>query len=270
MNVIKWADRFSTSVFKMLKANFELGNLLAAINEIEITNKFVRDLAILSSLQESDFSAFRIWHSKSESTNGNDIEIIIEVSSGKFVLFPCQCKRVFFKNDRSYYNKLWYSTDKHGFQIENLLNYAKRTNGIPVYMLYNFVNNIETSEKNGVTLCSASFIANQYYFIDDYPPELFYEDLHPPAVTLSSFLDELSLLIDPYIKYEVRKYDLNELTSVPGWLEINPPVEYSDTRFIKTKPINFEENKRIRTDFSPKFRIMITLKEYKHRTINFR
>ena len=270
MKTDTWTNTFSATVFKMLKANFELGKLLAAVNEIEITNKLVRDLAISSSLNSSDFASYRIWHSKSESTNGNDIEIIVETSNQEYVLFPCQCKRVFFKKDRSYYNKLWYSTDKHGFQIENLLKYAKEFRSVPVYMLYNYVNSEEVKEDIGVTVCSASFIANQYYFVDDYPADLYFEDLHPPAITLSEFLDKKPLQNDPYVNHEIKKYSLNELTSIPGWLEINPPVEFSDTRFIQTKSVDFEKDDRVRTNFSPKFRIMFTLDNYRHRTINFR
>jgi len=268
-SIINWFDYFSVEVWKMLKANFDLGNRLAAINEIELTNKLVRELSLLSTYQRYHLP-HRTWKAKNESTNGNDLEIIIEIEDDKYLLFPCQCKRVSFKKGKSVYEKLWYSTDEHGFQVENLIKYAKSWKGIPIYMLYNYTSTQSVSKTYGATICSGSYLASQYYFGDNYPPKLTFDELHPPSIELSRFFEKLELVDDIYIDYAPKFYSKNELSSLPGWDEINPPIEFSDTRVIQSDFSKIGIEERISSNFSPKFRIMLSLTDYNHRIINYK
>lgn len=92
---------------------------------------------------------FLIREAIDEKANGNDIEFVLK-SGNKCLKLPMQAKRV-KKNLR-------YSSFSHKTQIDDLISYAKKENGIPLYLLYNFNRNF--SQK--VKLCSIDSDQREY------------------------------------------------------------------------------------------------------------
>jgi hypothetical protein len=105
-----------------------------------------------------------IYESLNENVSGNDIELIIRYPvSGIEFYSPIQAKKV--------YRDGMYQSMEHGNQINSLINYAKRKNAVPFYILYNysselgsvFSNIINPEEALGCTLIPASYLYNNYY-----------------------------------------------------------------------------------------------------------
>ncbi len=268
--ITDWLDYCSSSIWDDIKANFLLGDRLARINEVEFTNRLCRDLSILIANDKIQ-SPIRLWHAKNEKANGNDLEIVVEVDSDRYLVFPCQCKRIFrgTVNTEPKYRQIWHSSDEYGFQIQNLLEYAEKVGGIPIYLFFNYIDDVNFSEDYGITVCDGAYIAKQYYFIENYPSAISFKNVHPPAQRISDFIKNRGLSTYKHIKYEPKLYSSKDLDIIPGWMEINPPIEYSDGRYVALQ-VNSENSSRKSINFTPKFRIMFTISKFQHRIINWR
>lgn len=84
-----------------------------------------------------------------EKTNGNDIEFVI-TDGAKSIKMPMQAKRI--------YKNLRYSSISHEGQIDDLIKYAKKVKGIPMYLLYNY----KQDYFDRVDLCSIQSDQRQY------------------------------------------------------------------------------------------------------------
>jgi hypothetical protein len=86
-----------------------------------------------------------IYEAKNEKVNGNDIEFAIETSDG-YVKFPMQAKVV---KPNSKYTSFG-ANSKCLIQLKLLNDYAVRNNGIPMYLLYNTLHEIELTRRGKV------------------------------------------------------------------------------------------------------------------------
>src|SRR5690606_29301845 len=123
-----------------------------------------------------------------ESTNGNDLEIFLKVNK-RYIVFVLQAKMIqHFKSlSDGNYTRLNHSNDK-GHQIDLLLAYAKKVNGIPLYLLYNWVNNSFKAayrcdirfgiQQYGCSIESAETIKSSYFSSGVWSIPKF-SDLHP-------------------------------------------------------------------------------------------
>ncbi len=101
-----------------------------------------------------------VREANNEATNGNDIELLIRFER-EWIEFRAfiQAKRI---SRRGRYEGM-----EHGSQIESLIKYAKKNQGIPLYMLYNSI--LPTDEhfcgdaSHGCTLVSAVHLFKSYY-----------------------------------------------------------------------------------------------------------
>lgn len=107
-------------------------------------------------------NSIRIYESKDEKANGNDLEIYLEISKNKYILLVIQAKKLYTKEQK-------YKAINHkigtNYQIDLLENYANSKNGLALYLLYNFAPDCiyENKEYFGCTLIEALQIKKNYY-----------------------------------------------------------------------------------------------------------
>lgn len=214
----------------------------------------------------------RMFEAINEPLNGNDIELVIQTKEG-FILAPLQAKLI-YKTHR-------YNSMEHGNQIRDLISYAKRIGGIPLYLLYNFYpdqNFLYTSnlcgvrfskEQYGCSLVSAYYLLNKYAFnrtdrnsnVKWTIPS--FTDLHPqiaipwfvlgccrfPSIDKVATINLLNNFPASEIKSDIKTkiYALEELTREDNW----KPFDING--------LNFSSNDSERNDtiFSPKYRIVL-------------
>ncbi|MDN3550999.1 DUF6615 family protein [Mucilaginibacter aquaedulcis] len=99
------------------------------ISETTITEGFIFDLWQFA---ERAKLGIEILEAKSEKTNGNDVEIFVELG-GEFASFPCQAK-IMDRNGK--YVKIGHRVDPD-LQIDLLISYARREGAVPGYLFYN-------------------------------------------------------------------------------------------------------------------------------------
>lgn len=106
-----------------------------------------------------------IYEALNERANGNDLELIIRYpAEGVEYYAPIQAKKL-YKNGKKY------SSMDHGDQIESLINYARRKNAKPFYLLYNYamppVKRPSRFDPNielyGCTMIEAQHLFDNYY-----------------------------------------------------------------------------------------------------------
>jgi hypothetical protein len=134
-----------------------------------------------------------------ENINGSDIDLYFARGHDLY-MFPVQAKRLY---DNGQYQQLYYKD-----QVENLLSYAKKHNGLAIYMLYNFpyFEGIQPNLTfNGITTTAALNILN----LKEGKVSKSYETLHPQYCNpISSFVKDL-LNIQFQLKQEkIDKYSL--------------------------------------------------------------
>lgn len=134
------------------------------IFETTITQNILYEFAIYKLLYNLNID---MYESADEEANGNDIEF--EYTIGDQVMkLPMQAK-IIYRDGR-------YPRMEHGSQIETLINYAEREGGYPLYILYNYYNDIPAILNNrrecgvrynvqqyGISLVSAFHLHDNYY-----------------------------------------------------------------------------------------------------------
>jgi len=220
-----------------------------------------------------------------ERTNGNDIELIVQTSSG-YVKLPTQAKLL--------YSNLKYTAISHpgstGYQVDDLINYASSIGGIPMYLLYNYVPRHNALRDHGCTMLQADYIRN--HFSPHRSPTVTrwhiptFNDLHLPALpwhqVLCNLLNEEDII--PYLREmgqdlnidEMQFYTREELESDEGWQELEaiPSIdgfemdeEWQDFEKISQSIEYYEVNEiEIFTEepireYNPRFRVIISTGE---------
>lgn len=222
--------------------------------------------------------SIRMFHAINEKANGNDIEILIPINKKNYILFPCQCKRI-FPNDK--YDQI---THKNGKQINSLIEYANQNGGYPLYCFYNFTetpiqlpSNISHKELYGCTIISAKYILDKIK-VDDKYKIISFKDIHPPAqpiFILADYCDknnaqELLPIIDKDLKIsDLKIYTENDLKKTDYWVEINPQAGHKFVSSQKPFWSILEENASEHTIFNPKFRIILSTQIIYERQYNY-
>ena len=103
-----WLSLFSIRTWERLSQSSRWG-------EVTATETLVSDLEGLI-MTEFPRLPFRLYHAKNEPKNGNDLEIILPFGKDKYVIFPCQAKKI--------YSPEIYKQMTHHGQIAKLIKYT--------------------------------------------------------------------------------------------------------------------------------------------------
>ena len=224
---------------------------------------------ILFDLNKSFTSAeIKIFEAIDERTNGNDIELFIKTNVG-YLFFPIQAK-IIYANSK-------YEALEHGNKINDLIGYATKKNGYPLYLLYNYdrtftYNKIicgQTANNKvfGCSIISADYLLNNYAFnrIDRNGnskwtiPSFF--DLHPVNANPLFVLSCCSSDNDNYISFLTKiipNFSEEELNSLKVYSEEEVLKDKSWATLSMDKMLPEEkqkENQDVKV-FAPKFRIV--------------
>jgi hypothetical protein len=102
-----------------------------------------------------------VWESINEFATGNDLELLVVFPKFAITFYaPIQSKKI--------YRRKKYNAMDHGDQIDKLIDYAKKSNGCPLYLLYNFVEQVPyglraDKEFYGCTLIDAHHLHKHHY-----------------------------------------------------------------------------------------------------------
>lgn len=219
-------------VWDSLEMNSKASKNLSKLNEPSITELWVR--CVTGYLLQGVPLPIRLYHSPDEKSNGDDIEILLEVGRNQFVLFFCQAKRLYIDNElknlnNAKYDQLGYKNPKQSAsQLDFLLDYAKRQRGIPLYMLYNYTKQtpdtaFEKPELYGCTLLSADYLKKQS--ATKKLNQLGFQDLHLPGtslISLSHFTTNATHFWGGLPTFRV--YDYATALTLKRFFEIAPPL----------------------------------------------
>ena len=205
-----------------------------------------------------------------ESSNGNDIELIVQTSSG-YVKLPTQAKLL--------YSNLKYTAISHPgstrYQVDDLINYASSIGGIPMYLLYNFLPCHHALRDHGCTMLMAEYIRNHFS-----PSPAFtrwripsFNDLHLPALPwhriICGLLNGEDIISYVYEKGQgsnikvIRLYTREELENDKRWHNLSGMSALEDLELLEYNESDDREvlGKEAIQEFNPKFRIIISKKD---------
>jgi len=244
------------------------------VSEVTITENLVYHILQYIALEESQVKqekkAIIISESLNESANGNDLELYIQ-KEGKdeYIFVPMQAKRIKYgKKKFDSLNDGNYKEIRHKvkgkLQVELLLEYAKKNEGIPMYLLYNYVSNSNLDESYGCTVINATYIKN---FIDEEKQKIpTFTDLHGDgkdkgqAVPWSCLLRPkcFEKIVNNYEKKlkngeQVKGYRYQDI-STNNWRDINLSDSYKEG--AKLKPDSGKAGNEL--FFNPKYRMIIS------------
>ena len=256
-----WFSKFSVDTWDRLSQQSKFG-------ETSVTDTLISDLERLIK-NEFPRLPFRLFHTKNEPKNGNDLEIVLPLGNDKYVIFPCQAKRL--------YSSEVYEQMKHHRQIEKLIKYAKSIGGYPIYLLYNCVNDkeyikteygkqVKYPEELGCSIISAEYILEKFSDkkgATELSKNPNFKDLHLPAKPLSIITDSMlpnfikSLKKDWHqnSQFEPKYYSLKELQNSNMWIEINIKTTRKMSPNIFKNILDIEDYAQ---PFEPAFRILLT------------
>jgi hypothetical protein len=243
---------------------------IAKVYEVELTNILVRSLARII-YENKTLLPIRLYHAVKESTNGRDLEIILNLKPNKNLKFHCQAKRLYLDDGNpatATYDQL---NHKHGHQLKLLISQSEQR-AYPLYLLYNYSKLPQFDSNYGCTVLSATYLERQA--IQTNLAKLRFQDLHPMAEPIDSFTkiknkSDIHRMWggtqggDFYTDAEI--FDANK-----SWSECCPPKDATRTGPV---PI-FDLSQLSRLNgvetriFTPKYRIVITPEPIFHRDFN--
>lgn len=207
----------------------------------------------------------RLHESRDEKANGNDMECYIQVEEG-YVLFPVQAKLMYHNHK---YVQIAHSVNGVD-QIDLLINYARQTNGFPLFFLYNYHPGLEalkaTDHSNnhspdlyGVSFVSAFDIEKRFRRkLKNNPQKRVwsiprFQDLHfgsaqpfHELVEMSRYTSRLEHITNRYRwpnqGYPLKLIPLSELMEDERWVE----VTLDDA--IETEYAEYKEEEKWRVD----------------------
>lgn len=269
-NLCNWFQCLSVLIWN--KTGFALNNKKLKLHEPTITHNLVFDFWTVAGL--SNFP-IKIFEAKDEKANGNDLEIILQTTSG-YLYLPMQAK-IIKRNSR--YPGIKHQV-KRNYQIDLLLAYAKKKKGLPFFLLYNYCNipkvikGIQASsefdiECYGCSIVNAKYIKENYHNPQASTPNLqwkipSFSDLHPLPAYPFHFLvcKDISTWASYYQammgQNEIKFYSEKEITEDPDWIDLAPGARIG---FIlgenQNNLFNYVESQSIE-QFNPKYRIVIS------------
>lgn len=268
-NIIDWFAYFSNYVWDELKFANKEDWSISKVDEREFTNELVREIGKLIKLDKIPLP-IRLFHSPNEGVNGSDLEIVVQISKNENIIFPCQAKRLYVENAQKDNLKAKYERFDYKTQKDDLINYANKIHGFPLYLFYNYTENeIKTNyvypdEKlYGCTLGSA------IYLKENPPTAKKFSSFHPPAVPITSIVKFKNILSLNSIWGRIETHNTRVLSDkiIFGdntWEEFGPPI-YHKTRFVTHIDLSKVIEKgnligKTNAVFKPKYRIVLTSK----------
>lgn len=254
------------------------------MNETTITQNLVKHFWIESNIFRLPIT---IYESNNEKANGNDLEILVETNLG-YLMLPVQVK-VIKDNDR-------YTGISHIVrgrqQIDLLIEYANKKQGIPAYIFYNYFDGYELSEyiesfkltspqDFGCTIGIAQYLRKTFFErggVNKWHIPSF-TDLHLPIRSVipihwafqrlaSGGIDEIKWFIGPlYNSVQLHFYSRAELTEDGFGTELISPGQISGINDVPEMGdiVAYEDVVRTRTEFkgdanafTPRYRIVIS------------
>lgn len=270
---------FSIYVWENLEFFRQEKSNISKTYETELTNQLIRGIAILIKKDRIPLP-IRLFHSRNEKVNGSDLEIVLRLRKDENYLLACQAKRLYVENAKRNNLRAVYKEIKKEGQMYSLIDYAKKNDGFPLYMLYNYtesklMKSIDYPEKElfGCTLLNAYYLNNFLKSNPTITPR--FQDLHKtikPFNTAKPFIsiskvkgissiktlwgkakssDNLTPISDNKILNDGRWYEVGEPRFPPKRRTTLPPRSLEET-------INLCSNSRIIPGFNPAFRIVFT------------
>ena len=253
------------------------------IHETTLTQNLVYELNLLN--WRYSRMGLSIFESTDERANGDDLEIKVKDSSGRFITFATQSKILYhnfpqrkggLKNlaDGRYpemkHPKIYKRGSKN--QIDLLLNYAKKNGYIPIYLLYNYVNaNFPLQQKCGVpfdekqygcSIISAHYLKKKYALPPhgNLPRNIKFSDLHPkvakPWFVLPCCFHSMGAggiigeLGGDEVDYQIKTESDEEVFDDPKWRRLIDPAQ------DVYQGINFGLGRQ-ETKFNPMYRLVL-------------
>jgi len=221
------------------------------IYETTITQNLLFQLKKFSELYKT--TQVQMFEAVNEKTNGNDIEIFLQIDSD-YICLPTQAK-IIYSNGK-------YPRMEHGKQINDLMNYAKSVGGFPLYLLYNY-------DKENISLNNygCSIVSAQYLF-DNFAYKLVkkkwiipsFSDLNPSVAEpwdvlvcnfFSNILTTMSRSLIASDISAIKNYAIEEVVDNSNWKRLTLVKSDREERDDLSET-NYDN------EFSPKFRIVIS------------
>lgn len=137
LSICDWCQYFSIQTWEQLR--FAYHHSAVKMHENTITQNLVFDFYCMAGLNKLPIM---IFESEDEKANGNDLEIVIETNRGHVIL-PTQAKIVKKKNRYYTINH----KNSNGYQIDLLIDYAQKIKGLPLYLFYNYCDDLSIADK---------------------------------------------------------------------------------------------------------------------------
>lgn len=263
-SIVKWARVFSQTTWDRIAfcRRLELG-----ISETTITEELV--FRFWKNVNNHHWPA-EVYKSVNEKVNGSDLEVFIETDKG-YVLFPVQAKII---KEGGAYRSINYKR-KGVEQIDRLTSYAEMKKGIPLYLLYNYVNEKGSDWKDfGCSFTHANFIARNYRGeangnVGNYDWVIpTFSDLHPTNAFKFHVLFDRFIYGDirhgihaaPFhFNSEYRFYTSQEIQSDNLWTNISPFGRISGIGEPMRMYAPVIPTLDPTVEFNPQFRLIISL-----------
>lgn len=215
-----------------------------------------------------------VYEAKAEKQNGNDLEVFVETSKG-YLLTAFQAKIL---SKKGKYPNISHKVGD-AYQIDLLIDYAKRKGGQACYLFYNYHEDSDYYDKLeetgkyryrqfGLTACNAELVKLKF-FKSVAPGKTkvripAFEDLHPlHAFPLSEMLriltDESAMEIfeelAEMVKLPIIYYSREDIDDAYGWEEIDPRAKISGLPM--EAPALFNDS-LTQKGFNPKYRVVLS------------
>ncbi|MBK9391760.1 MAG: hypothetical protein IPN68_16800 [Bacteroidetes bacterium] len=240
--------------------------------ETTITQNLLFELIKFRDANPTIRKRFLIYESRNENRNGNDIALYLGKTRNKLTYYPMQAKVIYhpFRKNLSFG---WYPSINHVVgnsnrnQIDLLINHAKSKKGLPLYLLYNYVEGFIHGKTYGCSIIEARYIKSKYFSSGKWQIPNFAQ-LNPGKAVPWHYLvcpeqaDSFSLKYPVYSpieysdrilqeEYQLETFSYNELISNEEWEE----SQIVGPKDVTTK-IRRQEDENL--DFNPKFMWVIT------------
>lgn len=228
-----------------------------------------------------------LFEAKSEKTNGNDFEFLIEVHENQYLMLPCQAK-IIYKNGK--YMAIDHNVSNFQ-QIQLLTKYAKNHGGIPIYLFYNYYDNYKEIEKIrekinydieelGCSIVDALYLKDKFFKFEGIDLKINtlpnFKNIHPnPAIPFHQIIDLVDNFenINSFFEHSSKNnkkvflYSREDLLKDDDWKDLVPMPYIGRTE--PEKQINYSvlDRENYVPEFAPKFRFIIS-KEKQERKIS--
>jgi len=266
----------ATDTWERIRFSRTIPNL--KIHETTITQNLIYELKILQAV--GGVRNLRIQESENEKTNGSDIELCL-VTNGQAICYALQAKIIYHASKKSHgngdYRQMHHMIKSTGdYQIDLLLNYGTSKGKVPLYLLYNYVNNplflpAAGLKHFGCTLINARFLKDNWQdTTGNLRKDIKFFNLHASArtttkpafpwhelvcggwpTTIANVLSRLGL----DAKTVVTPLSIDELLEDDAFTEITTGLTLTPKQEGKAKRNREREIEGLPT-FNPKFRII--------------